>query len=983
VRILAIRGHNLASLARTFEVDLAAGPLRGTGLFAITGPVGAGKTTLLDAMCLALFDRTPRLNNRGGALVGDQGEDRGDWLRGNDPRTLLRRDAAEGSAEVDFLGRDGVRYRAIWCVRRARRRPDGRVQDQEMSLVDLDRNAVVAKGRKTEVLAAIEARLGLDFAQFCRSVLLAQGEFSAFLKAPADERARLLERLTGADVYRKLSRAAHERRKHEEQRAGLLRSQFEAQQLLEPDARKVLEGERARFEDDQKACGVAVELAQRYVNWYAAAAQRQKEEADATVELRKAVERNDTSAERRQRLAKLQAALGLAAPWRHAQQRLADKATCEKALAGAERALAKAEAEARAARAALGPELQALFGLDEAPPVVRELPRWEPLLERRLDAEARVASLARAAPRLAASEQQAAAELPAAREVQRARAADRERAEEAAKSAEEAANAPALRKRASRRKAWTVRTARVRDLSTLFDQLTSAHTPEGLAALREQLADGEPCPLCGSLEHPAAGQPADVGDAVTHGEEWRRAIAGDAELAAATSAAAVRAVLAARREACAAEEHELLALDEQARERTDALREAVKAAARAHEAWAASSAAEQQAARRHAEAADAVAQAAKETQRLREEIERQVPALAEAFRGVRNWQRDVARHGADLLPRLRRAHGLDAALRTAEQGIVSARSEHDRLATAAERAGADADAAATALAAAAQESDASIDDVAEAVQLGAKHLAAQAGELAALARRVDELRAVLGERVAQRKKHEEADRPALDEAEARDALALASRRRDEAQKQLIEVGGRLASDDRARRQREEIAPRLEAAEEQFKVWRALDDLIGSSSGDAFSVFAQGVTLDLLLLEANHRLAELARRYRLEKNADGDMDFVVVDLDLGGSRRALQTLSGGETFLVSLALALALATLAAPKSRVETLFLDEGFGTLDAQNLETALGALDTLQASGCQVGIISHVDGIAERIGACVEVLPEGGGRSRVLLKLR
>ena len=154
------------------------------------------------------------------------------------------------------------------------------------------------------------------------------------------------------------------------------------------------------------------------------------------------------------------------------------------------------------------------------------------------------------------------------------------------------------------------------------------------------------------------------------------------------------------------------------------------------------------------------------------------------------------------------------------------------------------------------------------------------------------------------------------------------------------------------------------------MWRALDELIGSSGGDAFVVFAQGLTLDLLLTEANRRLAEIARRYRVERNHGGEMDFVVVDLDLGGARRSLQTLSGGETFLVSLSLALALATLAAPRSRVETLFLDEGFGTLDAQHLEQALGALDTLQAAGCQVGVISHVDGIAERTGQLSKCCP-------------
>ena len=221
----------------------------------------------------------------------------------------------EGWAEVDFTGRDGGRYRARWSVRRARRKPDGRVQDQEMVLHDLDGDAVVAMGRKTEVLAAIEQRLGLDFGQFCRSVLLAQGEFAAFLRASADERARLLENLTGADVYRKLSRAAHERRRAEDKRIDTLRLQFAAQELLDGPARAALEGESKKWAAEHTTCVAGVELAQQYVNWYAAAAKQQQEEAEATVELRQAVTAHDAAADRRARLLRLQAASAVVVHW--------------------------------------------------------------------------------------------------------------------------------------------------------------------------------------------------------------------------------------------------------------------------------------------------------------------------------------------------------------------------------------------------------------------------------------------------------------------------------------------------------------------------------------------------------------------------------------------------------------------------------------------------------------------------------------------
>ncbi|MCA8948277.1 MAG: hypothetical protein KDE27_02170 [Planctomycetes bacterium] len=242
-------------------------------------------------------------------------------------------------------------------------------------------------------------------------------------------------------------------------------------------------------------------------------------------------------------------------------------------------------------------------------------------------------------------------------------------------------------------------------------------------------------------------------------------------------------------------------------------------------------------------------------------------------------------------------------------------------------------------------------------------------------------RAVLQKCAEIRKRHEDTDRPAILEDDAAQALEDSRAARDAAGEVLDERRTRLAADDLLRRQRAEIEPRLRRAEERFEVWASLDDLIGHSRGDTFAVFAQGLTLELLLIEANRRLAELAGRYRLERNRGRDMDFIVVDLDLGGARRGLQSLSGGETFLVSLALALALATLAAPRSRVETLFLDEGFGTLDAQHLEAALGALDSLQASGCQIGVISHVEGIAERIGTVVDIVPEGGGQSRVRVR--
>ncbi|MFN5898106.1 MAG: AAA family ATPase, partial [Planctomyces sp.] len=128
MRILRITAENLASLAGLQHVDFTTEPLRSAGLFSIIGPTGSGKSTLLDALCLALYDDTPRLK-----LAPKGGED----IRGvsqQDPRGLLRRGAASGMAEVAFVGVDGNTWTAQWKVRRARNRAEGQLQAVTMAL---------------------------------------------------------------------------------------------------------------------------------------------------------------------------------------------------------------------------------------------------------------------------------------------------------------------------------------------------------------------------------------------------------------------------------------------------------------------------------------------------------------------------------------------------------------------------------------------------------------------------------------------------------------------------------------------------------------------------------------------------------------------------------------------------------------------------------------------------------------------------------
>ncbi|MFM8647421.1 MAG: AAA family ATPase, partial [Methylocystis sp.] len=223
MRILAIRGANLASLAEPFVLDFEAQPLLSSGLFAITGETGAGKSTLLDALCLALFDKFPRVVSAGGGEGAPDAS--GETLTSGDPRIILRRGASAGYAEVDFAARDGQRYRARCDLLRARGNATGRLQNRLRSLWRLD--AVGSSLQTIETgIEPVNRRIieltDLTFDQFRRTALLSQGDFDAFLRADARERAELLEKITGVEIYAKISQRVFEEAREAQARVHVL-----------------------------------------------------------------------------------------------------------------------------------------------------------------------------------------------------------------------------------------------------------------------------------------------------------------------------------------------------------------------------------------------------------------------------------------------------------------------------------------------------------------------------------------------------------------------------------------------------------------------------------------------------------------------------------------------------------------------------------------------------------------------------------------
>lgn len=199
MKLLQLNIHNIASIEDA-TIDFSQGPLADTEVFLITGKTGSGKSTILDAICLALYAKTPRMSDQ---KDKEQSID-SDKLKLTSPLQLLRKNTGEGYVSLLFIGNNGVQYKATWAVRRARNKANGTLRDKEWKLENLNNNTILDKVRDIE--SEIQIAVGLDFSQFCRTTLLAQGEFTKFLNSKDDEKAAILEKITGVDIYTKIGK---------------------------------------------------------------------------------------------------------------------------------------------------------------------------------------------------------------------------------------------------------------------------------------------------------------------------------------------------------------------------------------------------------------------------------------------------------------------------------------------------------------------------------------------------------------------------------------------------------------------------------------------------------------------------------------------------------------------------------------------------------------------------------------------------------
>ena len=197
---------------------------------------------------------------------------------------------------------------------------------------------------------------------------------------------------------------------------------------------------------------------------------------------------------------------------------------------------------------------------------------------------------------------------------------------------------------------------------------------------------------------------------------------------------------------------------------------------------------------------------------------------------------------------------------------------------------------------------------------------------------------------------------------------------------IADMKGKLASNAQNAAKATKVLEDMPAKEKTFNLWSHLAEAIGTTSSNNFRDVAQAYTMRILLDQANYFLRKLSGRYELTCYTDS-LAIMVMDKEMGGELRTATSLSGGETFLVSLALALGLASLNDENLNIDMLFIDEGFGTLDGESLEMAVNALGNMQKFGRKVGIISHVESLKERIPAQIQVVKHGKAASIIEIK--
>lgn len=1073
MKILGLRFKNINSLAGEWLIDFTSPAYCADGIFAITGPTGSGKSSILDAICLALFGKTPRLN----VISASTNE-------------IMSRQTGECFAEVVFATQSGS-YRCYWEQHRARGAIDGRLSPPKHEISEADSGKLLAS-KVREVAALVEEKTGMDYDRFTRSVLLAQGSFAAFLNADSDERSALLEQITGAEIYSGLSLHVHECFTAVKRRLELLQAESDVIQTLTSERIDQLKAAAAEKQAAGKQLGEKSAAISEAMQWRRGIEELQREKLKLDAAAQELKVRLQEFLPQRQRLAMAQQATELQGIFAQLDKMRNDQrldmhalAECESQREGKEQKLAQSESELKvgeekllAVREAQKVELMTVAkvrsideqlsehkkamkrialeidGLNEK--ILADKEKGLIFTRKKEQAEKKLEDLrnylikhiadaaliteftglkeqAQSIRQLTGQKKVSSEQLEQASKKLQQQRIDQERHQ---KNAEDLRTACAgVRKKMQEtgdlltallagrllREYRADRDALTRELF-LLQKINSLE----LEKERALLEDGRPCILCGSSVHPfAAGNVPEVGpaeeklarlaDFIARAEKLEEQIK---ELLVSEKAAQDSAIDAERRlEEEKFKQTELQQLAQRLQQELQKQEDQIAVSLAGFNERVAPFGVTFNGAEAVEEAVSALHEkflAWQSKENERSEIEKQLADLTMEIRladaGILAKSGEVTRSleakdavaavVADLHAERFRIYGeknpdveeerCGQAVAAAERFVETARRHRDEC----RRQNDENNTLIVSLTLKKGQHETEIaraDEVFKSELI--KHGFAGETDFVASILSRDEREALAGVaaeldrgqvEIAARRADVDAkltfEQAKNISAMTGDELAIEYDKLADELKAVTEAGGairqQLADDAAARERSREKLASIEAQMVEFNRWAALQKLIGSADGKKFRNFAQGLTFAIVVAHANGQLARMTDRYLLKRDDNATLDLMVVDNYQAGEVRSTRNLSGGESFIVSLALALGLSSMSSRNVRVDSLFLDEGFGTLDDEALESALETLAGLHQEGKLIGIISHVAAIKERISLQINISPQNNGRS-------
>lgn len=915
--------HNIASI-KDVEIDFSAQPLSNSDVFLITGNTGAGKSTILDAICLALYDTTPRFSSsmmEGREKIGESKEGKDKSMSINDARQLMRRNTAEAFVCLQFVGNDGVAYEAIWSVERARRKIDGTLKARNWELKNLSTGNTLNK--KEDIKPAVKEAIGLDFEQFRRTTMLAQGDFSRFLNSKDEEKSSILEKITGMDIYAKIGKKIYEVMADKKGAYEQKRQQVDGVATLTDEQLQEKKEQMLTLKTQIEALQKQEDAKREVLDWLNDADVLAKDLADATADLASAqVKLTSDDFKAKEQLVKgwnetVTARLYLRNR-NEAQlftKELVDSGEGERlteTLNQAKQAHTDALTQSKELERSILQKSQALndFGL---PALRDELQTVNTLLNQMEWASSGVKSYL----------------------TERKKREDK-KAELDQKSEEietKQSNLMALKPQVD------AALAAMQQAKDNYDK-QSQTVDEFAKKLRAELRKGDDCPVCGQkicVDLPieeelqrlvelfrVAYNEADS----KHQEKAKAYHKAEAELNAETkwyhtekqkyeSDESVEIALQTAWEWC--EKCGIDAIDENT---IGALEKSYAAKTK--------------------EKAD-IALKIEKGEALEKEWNTLKDSHTAALKGLQTKQLAISKAEADV-----------QAFANKVKAAQEKYSENQAL-----------------LAAFLQTNPGITEEKLEALSAYAEETITQKETEVKTIRDAVLTKQTLFQNAQNKQKQHQENRPEIGEEETKETLQTAIEDTENKIKEASEKRGALKlvlqSDAQNKEKLGSLLKEAEEAKLVYEKWSRLNKLFGSADGKTFRTIAQSYVLSHLIHAANAYMKGLSDRYTL-KGVPGTFIIHVVDKYDGGNMRAASTISGGETFLVSLSLALALSDVGGSLS-VDTLFIDEGFGTLSGDSLQMAIATLRTLHSkSNKQVGIISHVEELKENIPVQIQV---------------